>query len=101
MADQYQETTYTSWFQRIKNSFMGVVVGFIFFIVSFPTLIFNEKNAVLQIKGLKEIEKKIICINPEVIDPQNEGKIVHATAPLKVTTELTDDLFNIHELAVK
>ena len=42
MPDKFTEVTTKSWGSRIMNSFMGVVIGFVMFIVSFGVLYWNE-----------------------------------------------------------
>jgi len=95
MADRYEEVTYESWFERIKNSFLGVVVGLILCIASFPVLFFNERNAVKTARSLDEIAHNVITINTQSVDPANEGKLVHASGNLTVDTQVTDPLFGI------
>ena len=42
MSDQFVTITRTSWLGNIMNSFVGVLLGIILFLVAFPVLWFNE-----------------------------------------------------------
>ena len=42
MSDKYTEIETTGYFQRISNSFAGILLGIIFFLASFVLLYWNE-----------------------------------------------------------
>ena len=47
----HTEVTSQSWFQRIGSALMGVLLGIVLFLVSFPVLFINEGRAVKTAKS--------------------------------------------------
>ena len=54
MPDTFSVTSSQSWGGRLMESIKSVLVGFVFFIASFPLLFWNEGRAVQTAKSLKE-----------------------------------------------
>ena len=42
MLDEFREVTRRSWGERLGGAFVGVVIGLLMFILSFPVLWWNE-----------------------------------------------------------
>lgn len=77
----YTETTTRSYGSRVKNSFSGMLFGFVIFIAGTVLLWWNEGNAVKTDKMLNEAQG--VCVDMEdvsKVNPEFEGKMVHATA---------------------
>ncbi len=91
MTDTYTETTTTSYGERVKKSFGGVIAGLALFFGSFALLWWNEGNNVDNIKKELYIEKNAIQVESGEIDRANDGKMiaVAGTATSSVE-ELTD-----------
>ena len=99
--DRFTEVTEQSWFGRIGGAIKGVIAGFIFLVIAFPLLFWNEGRAVKEYKTLKEGGSSVISVSAEKADPANNEKLIHLTG--KATTEetLTDDTFGISVSALK
>ena len=89
------EVTHQSWFSRIAGSIMGIVIGGLLFLVSFPLLFWNEGRAVRTAKGLKEGAGAVVRVDADVPDAANEGKFVHVSGDAHSSELLSDDAFAI------
>ena len=69
MSDRFVTTTRTSWLGNIMNSFVGVLVGIILFVVAFPVLWFNEGRTNMATVTLPLREGNDIKVNVG-LDPQ-------------------------------
>jgi len=76
-----------------SNSIVGALIGIALFLVSFPLLFWNEGRAVQTYNSLVEGAAAVISVNADVVDPVNEGKLVHITGPADIDETLTDPEF--------
>ena len=93
MSDSFSETTSTSWFQRIKNSFGGIIAGFLLVIAAIVGLFWNEGRAVNTARSLNEGAGLVMSIDPAQINPDANGKLVHFSGKLAATDLIKDTLF--------
>jgi len=100
-GDRFTKVTSQSWGSRIGDSFKGIVVGLILFVVAFPLLFMNEGRAVKTAKTLKEGGKTVVTIAADSVDVANEGKLVHLTGLATTEATLTDPVFGVSEQALK
>jgi hypothetical protein len=100
MSD-YSETTSEGFFSRLASAFMGVLIGIVLFIVSFPLLFWNEGRAVHRAKDLAEGKGNVVSIaNPATVDAAAEGKLVHLSAKAETSDVLKDDRFGVEQNAI-
>jgi hypothetical protein len=97
----YTEVKNVSWFERIKQALVGVIIGVLLFIAAFPLLFWNEGRAVRTEKSLKEGAKSVVSIPSDVVNSENEGKLVHLSGMTATEDILTDPTFGISQNAVK
>lgn len=98
----YTETTTTSYGQRVKRAFGGISSGFLLIIAGTILLWWNEGRAVKTTKMLNEaagVTVEMTDIN--TVDPQFNGKLVHATGMTATTDSLIDPDFGVGVSAVK
>jgi len=90
MADQYTETTTTSYGSRILGSLVGVAVGFVLFIGSFPLLYWNEGRV-----DLSQIAKTAIEIDAQSVSPDAalKGKLISTTGTVNTNESIGDGLY--------
>ncbi len=101
MTDSFTEVSYQSWGSRIGDSLKGILFGLFLFVAAFPLLFWNEGRAIQTEKSLEEGAAAVISVDPELIDPQNEKKLVYATGLASTHDELKDSLFNIKTQAIR
>ncbi|MBQ6925760.1 MAG: TMEM43 family protein [Kiritimatiellae bacterium] len=95
MADTFTTTTRTSYGSRLGSSLKGIGMGLVVFLVGFPVLFWNEGRAVKRTRALKEGEKNVVPVESGVIDPANEGKLVHFTGRAVTDAVLADPVFGV------
>lgn len=97
----YQETTTTGYGTRLKNSFGGIGTGFLLFLAGTALLWWNEGRAVKTDKMLNEAEGVTVEMEDvSKIDPEFEGKLVHASAFANTLDSLSDPDFNVGATAI-
>lgn len=89
------ETTSTSWFSRLGNSFKNILFGIVLIIGAIFLLFWNEGRAVKTEQSLKEGLSVVISASPDKKDPKNEGKLIHFSGMTKVSGVLTDNTFGV------
>lgn len=95
------ETTSTSWFSRLGNSFKNIFIGFLFVIGAIILLFWNEGRAVKTEQNLKEGFSVVVSVSPDKRDLKNEGKLIHFSGMTKSPDLLTDNEFGISARALK
>jgi Transmembrane protein 43 len=101
MPNRVTVTSRKGWLSRLSDSIKGILVGVFLFVVAFPLLFWNEGRAVRTAKSLKEGSGIVVSVSPDRVDPQNEGRLVHASAFVKTDEVLEDEVFDVKENAVK
>ncbi len=84
-----------SWFSRIKSALVGVIIGLLLFVFSFPVLISNEGRSIHTYQALTLGQGQTHAASIGSIDPNNQGKPIYLTGMAKTTSNLQDDLFSI------
>ena len=101
MSNTYTETTRTSWFTRIKNSFGGAVVGLILIVGMVVLLFWNEGRAVQTAKSLAEGAGAVVSVGSDSVDAVNEGKLVHVSGAVTSDTIPSDPAFGVEAQGVR
>jgi hypothetical protein len=86
--DVYVERKRTGFFANLFNSIVGVLIGILFFLGSFPLLWWNEGRT-----DLSQLARNSIVASPNQADPALEGKFVSVSAPLVAASPLEDPLY--------
>ena len=89
-GDSFTETTHRSWGERLMSSLVGALVGLALTGGSIIGLFWNEGRAVQTHRSLNEGASAVVAIDPSKIDPVNEKKLIHASAPLVAAGTLRD-----------
>ncbi|MBY0526004.1 MAG: TMEM43 family protein [Gemmataceae bacterium] len=97
----FTEVTSKGWFQRLGEAIVGVLIGILLFVISFPLLFWNEGRAVHTVQGLAEGEKSIVILPDDKVNPANDGKLVHVTGLATTTETLSDAQFDVAEKAIR
>lgn len=66
-----------SWFSRLKQSVMGVLVGLGLLLAMLMLLFWNEGRAVKTARGLSQGASDLVMASPQQVDPALEGKLVY------------------------
>lgn len=95
------QVEYKGWLARLGESIMGVLVGLILFIVSFPLLFWNEGRAVAEYEALLFGGKNLLEVKSDKVDPANEDKFVHISGQATTDDILKDADFGVSVKALK
>ena len=92
----YQETSRQSYGSKVKGSFQGILWGIILIIAGTIVLWWNEGRAVKTSNALKDFQKDYVEMSDvNTLDPELEGKAVHATGVAATTDTPRDAAFGI------
>ena len=92
----YQETSRQSYGSKVKNSFQGIIGGIILIIAGTIVLWWNEGRAVKSSNALKDFQKNYVELSDiSAVNPELEGKAVHATGIAATADTLRDAAFGI------
>lgn len=98
----YQTVTTTSYGSRLKKSLGGVGAGFLMLVIGTVLLFWNEKRTVYTTRMIKEAEG--VCVELDdinAVNPEFNGKMIHASGLATTADILTDDVFGVSENAIK
>jgi hypothetical protein len=101
MSNTYIETTHSSWFTRIKNSFGGALIGLILIIGMVVLLFWNEGRAVQTAKSLAEGAGAVLSVGADSVDAGNEGKLVHVSGAVTTNAIPSDPDFGVKAEGVR
>lgn len=95
------KVTKVSWFDRLKNSVLGIGAGIVLIIGMIALLWWNEGRAVQTQRSLSEGSGLVASVPAGVVDPANEGQLVHLTGALSTDDLLSDDNFLVRAEGVR
>ena len=101
MSDSFTVTTRTSWFTRIKNSFVGVLIGLVLVVGSTVGLFWNEGRAVQTARSLTEGAGVVVTVPADGVDAANDGKLIHVTGTTSTNSTPSDAMFAISEPGIR
>jgi hypothetical protein len=101
MSDSVTVTSHTSWFTRIKNSVIGVLVGIILVIACVVGLFWNEGRAVQTARSLTEGSGIVVTVPADAVDAANDGKLIHVTGNTTTNSTPSDSMFAISAPGVR
>jgi hypothetical protein len=91
----FTEVTTTSWFERVKGAFVGVLIGLLFVPGSAWMLFWNEGRAVQTSRSLSEGAASVQAADAGRIDPALDGRLIHVAGPITVAGPLRDPDFGV------
>lgn len=101
MSDQFREVTSVSWFGRIRNALIGVLVGLLLVVAMVAVLFWNEGRAVTTARSLAEGASAVVSVGADAIDTANDGRLIHVSGALATSEGLEDEDFGISAKGVR
>lgn len=95
MSNTFTETTRVSWFSRMKNSVIGVLIGLLLIVVMVIGLFWNEGRAVQTARSLTEGAGLVVSVGADAVDAANDRKLIHVTGTVTTTSQPSDPTFGI------
>ena len=99
--NSFTEITTESWGSRIIGSIKSVLFGLLLFIASFIVLWWNEGRAVKTSQGLDEGASQVVSADANLLDENNDGKLVHISGKVISDEILKDEEFDFEVNALK
>lgn len=100
-VDRVTEVTNTSWFSRLGQAVIGVVIGLVLIVVSVGLLFWNEGRAIRTAQGLSEGAGIVRGVSPDRVDPANNGRLIHVSGMLSTAGPVADPDFAIRTRGVR
>lgn len=100
-VDQVTEVTNTSWFARLGQAVVGVLMGLVFVVVSIGVLFWNEGRAIRTAQGLTEGAGIVRSVSADKVDPSNDGRLIHVTGMLSTAGPVADPDFAVRVRGVR
>lgn len=95
MSDQFTATTSRNYFQRLGDSFVGILIGFVLLIIACILLFWNEGRAVDASRGLSAAAKAAVSVVGGQVLPVNESKLVHVTGQGTASSPIMDEALTV------
>jgi len=97
----YTETTNVSFFSKLGNSFSGMGMGLVLFLVGTALLWWNEGDFVATRDALNETQAQTQIVGDAAnLGPSFSGKVVHVTGFADTKQVLTDTAFGVSQTAI-
>lgn len=97
----YTEVTSKNWFQRLGESFGGIVAGFVIIALATWLLWWNEGRTFKTAGAIGEAELVTQDVSDiSKIDPALEGKVIHAIGRAETKEILRDPVFGVEIQAI-
>ncbi len=90
MSNTYTTVRRENYFQRLGNSFFGMLIGFVLIVAGCWLLFWNDGRAVDAERGLKAGAREVVSLTQPRVDPANEGKLVHLSGPTAASGTIVD-----------
>ncbi|WP_075290738.1 TMEM43 family protein [Pararhizobium arenae] len=89
------ETTTTSWFSKLKNGLLGLLIGPLLIIGTIWLLSWNEGRSVKTYNSLLEGAGVVVSVDSGTVDAANEGKLIHISGPVMPQGVPEDQIFGV------
>ncbi len=100
-GDQITEVTSTSWFSRLGQAIVGVLIGLLAIVVSIGLLFWNEGRAIRTAQGLSEGAGIVRSVPADAVDPGNAGRLIHVSGVLSTAGPVADPDFAVRARGVR
>jgi len=88
----YTDTSSESWFSRMGDAFMAVIVGLVLVTIAVPVLWFNERR-VARMESIIAVGEGE-CVSVKRANAENRGDLVHVSGgEVRATKAVTDPTF--------
>ena len=89
------ETTTTSWFSKLKNGLLGLLIGPLLVFGMIWLLSWNEGRAIKTYNSLVEGAGIVVSVESGSVDAANDGKLVHISGPVTPQGVPEDQTFGV------
>lgn len=86
--------------QRLKGAISGVIAGLALIAAATALLWWNEGRAVKTATGLVEGTAEVVSVASDMVDPANNGRLVHVLGQAESLDSVRDPLLGVEEPAI-
>ncbi|KTD20932.1 Protein of uncharacterised function (DUF1625) [Legionella lansingensis] len=95
-----EEITTKSWGSRIKDAFVGILIGIVMIVVAIILTFWNERHGLHTAQSLVEAQRILISVPNAPIDPKNNLHVVYLSGLATTKDILKDPLLGISKNAI-
>jgi hypothetical protein len=95
-----EDITTRSWGSRIKDAFVGVLIGFVLIIGAIILIFWNEKHSLHMAQSLEQAQNVLITVPNSPINNQNNLKVVYVAGLATTKDNLVDSLLGVTANAI-
>ena len=89
----FTEVTSKSWFERIKESLIAILIGIVLVAGSTGLLFWNEGRSAKTATALSEGAAVVVGVASDRVDPAEEGRLIHIAGDTSVGADVRDPDF--------
>jgi hypothetical protein len=95
-----EEVTTQSWGSRLKDAFVGILIGVLLIAVAVYIIFWNENHGLHTAQSLTEVEKQLLPVSASPIDSKNNLRVVYLTGLATTNDKLKDTVLTIEMKAI-
>lgn len=100
LASMTEEITTRSWWSRIKDAFVGILIGIGLIIGAIVLIFWNEQHSLHTAQSLEQAHKILISVPSSPINSQNNLKVVYLNGLATTKDQLKDSLLDVSVNAI-
>lgn len=93
--EKFEDVKYISFAEKIKNSFVGALIGLILFFCAIIILWINEADYAKKIELVRFIKANVISIEAAKLSKLNNSKLIHTSDYAKSYETLSDGIVSV------
>ena len=95
-----EEVTTQSWGSRLKDAFVGILIGILLVAAAVYIVFWNENHGLHTAQSLTEVEKQLLAVSPSPIDSKNNLRVLYLNGLATTGDKLKDTVLNIEMKAI-
>ncbi|MDP1603505.1 MAG: TMEM43 family protein [Legionella sp.] len=95
-----EEVTTQSWGSRLKDAFVGILIGILLVAAAVYIVFWNENHGLHTAQSLTEVEKQLLAVSPSPIDSKNNLRVLYLNGLATTQDKLKDTVLNIEMKAI-
>lgn len=94
------EITTRSWGSRLKDAFVGILIGIVLLSAGIVLIFWNEKHSLHTAQSLEQAQKILVSIPSAPVNPKNNLKVVYVNGIATTKDTLSDPQFGVSVVAI-
>ncbi len=94
------EITTRSWGSRLKDAFVGILIGIVLLSAGIVLIFWNEKHSLHTAQSLEQAQKILVSIPSAPVNPKNNLKVVYVNGIATTKDTLSNPQFGVSVVAI-